>query len=326
MVTANSFGTQDSKSVEALENSGVELIYRNRPEPWSENELLDRVSGIDGLIIGADQVTEKVIQSADSLKIIAKHGVGLDNIDIEAATRSGICVTAGIRSNTIAVAEMTISLMFAIARNLVISDAEVKENKWNKRIGIELTNKIAGIVGLGSIGREVAIRLKGLKMNLIAVEPYRDNIFAEENNIKFVNIETLASEADIITLHSTLLPETKHIINNKIFSMMKKNAILINTARGELVDEVSLYDALSEKKIYGAAFDTFTEEPPIDSKLLGLSNFIGTPHIGAYTNEAVSNMSCLAAFSIRDFIDNKIPCNLINKEVIKKLKGWKKDV
>jgi len=326
MVTANSFGTQDLESVEALENCGVELIYRNRPEPWSENELQGKVSGIDGLIVGADQVTEKVIQSADSLKIIAKHGVGLDNIDIEAATRSGIFVTAGIQSNTIAVAEMTISLMFAVARNLVISDAEVKKNEWNRRIGIELTNKVAGIVGLGSIGREVAVRLKGLKMNLIAVEPYRDNIFAEENNIKFVNIETLASEADIITLHSSLLPETKHIINNKIFSMMKKNAILINTARGELVDEVSLYDALSEKKIYGAAVDAFTEEPPKDSPLLGLPNFIGTPHIGAYTNEAVSNMSCLAAFSIRDFIENKIPCNLINKEIIKNMKGWKKDV
>ena len=326
MVTANSFGTQDLESVEALENCGVELIYRNRPEPWSENELLGKVSDIDGLIVGADQVTEKVIQSADSLKIIAKHGVGLDNIDIEAATRLGICVTAGIQSNTIAVAEMTISLMFAVARNLVISDAEVKKNKWNRRIGIELTNKVAGIVGLGSIGREVAVRLKGLKMNLIAVEPYRDNIFAEENNIKFVNIETLASKADIITLHSSLLPETKHIINNKIFSMMKKNAILINTARGELVDEVSLYDALSEKKIYGAAVDAFTEEPPKDSPLLGLPNFIGTPHIGAYTNEAISNMSCLAAFSIRDFIENKIPCNLINKEIIKNMKGWKKDV
>lgn len=326
MVTSNSFGTQGSEAVEALENSGVELIFRNRSVPWSENELLDKMSGIDGLIIGADRVTEKVIQSADSLKIIAKHGVGLDNIDIKAATRSGICVTAGIRSNVIAVAEMTISLIFAIARNIVISDIEVKKNKWNKRIGIELTNKIAGIIGLGSIGREVAVRLKGLKMNLIAVEPYKDNIFAEEYNIKFVDIKTLASRADIITLHSPLLPETKHVINNKIFNMMKKNAILINTARGELIDEVALYNALSEKKIYGAAIDAFTEEPPRDCKLLGLSNFIGTPHIGAYTSEAINNMSCLAAFSIKDFVDNKIPCNLINKEVIKNMKGWKKDV
>lgn len=221
---------------------------------------------------------------------------------------------------------MTISLMFALARNIAISDAEVKKNKWNKRIGIELTNKVAGIVGLGSIGKEVAIRLKGLKMNLIAVEPYKDNIFAEEYDIKYVNIETLASRADIITLHSPLLPETKHTINNKILGMMKKNAILINTARGELVDEFSLYDALSEKKIYGAAIDAFTKDPPIGCKLLGLSNFIGTPHIGAYTSEAINNMSCSAAFSIRDFIDNRIPCNLINKEVIQNMKGWKKDV
>lgn len=326
MVTANSFGLQGPESIKILEDSGVEIIHKNRAKPWSEDELLSMVPGIDGLIVGADIITAKVIENADSLKIIAKHGVGLDNIDIKAATEKNIYVTAGIGSNSVAVAELTISLIFAVARKIVSSNIDIKNNIWKKQVGIELTGKTAGIIGLGRIGREVAIRLKGLKMKLLGFDPYCGNEFFEEHRIKKAEVETLAREADIITLHASLIPETKHIINSNILGMMKKNSILINTARGELVDETSLYHALKNKKIYGAAIDAFTEEPPSKSPLPGLSNFIGTPHIGAYTRESINKMSCLAAFSIQDFIKNNIPRNLVNKEVLNKRKGNENNV
>ena len=326
LITANSFGTHGPAPAQALEETGAQLIYMNRPQPWRQEELVGMVEGIDAMIIGADHLTGKVIDAAGSLKIIAKHGVGLDNIDMVAATRSGIMVTAGLHSNTVAVAEMTVSLMFALARNIIICDAEVRDNKWNKRVGIELTGKTAGIVGLGCIGKEVALRLKGLKMEVIAFDPYWDEAFAAKYDIRYADIKTLAAESDVVTLHAPLLPETRHIIDSNILDIMKEDAILINTARGGLVDEASLFEALSQKKIYGAAIDAFSEEPPTGCRLLELPNFIATPHIGAYTGESINNMSCQAAFSIRDFINRKVPENLINKEVIDNMKGWVRDV
>ncbi len=317
LITAHSFGKEGKEPFNILENVGITPVVKRKNQLWTEEELIEIIPGADGIIVGADLVTRKVIEKAEKLKIICKHGVGVDNIDLEAATEKGILVTTGVGSNTTAVAELTVALLLSMARNIPNSNNDIKSGKWIRCVGTELYGKTAGIIGLGRIGKEVAKNLRGLEMKVIAFEPVKDEKFAKENKIEFVDLKTLLTQSDIISLHVPLVQKTRNIINSDTIRLMKPNVFLVNTARGGLVDEEALYSALKSKRIAGAAIDTFILEPPFGSKLLELPNVIATPHIGAYTHEAINEMSCMAAKAVADFVSGKIPSFSINIEALK---------
>lgn len=313
LITAKSFGKEGREPFDILERAGIKAVIRRKNEIWTEEELIGIIDEFDGIIVGADEVTRNVIEKAKKLRIISKHGVGVDNIDIGAATEKGIIVTAGLGSNTVAVAEFAVTLIMNLARNITISNNETKKGKWVRRIGSELKGKTVGIIGMGKIGKEVAKRLYGMGMDIMAYEPFKDEKFAKTYQIKYVTLDKLLQNSDFVSLHAPLMPETQNIINKDNILLMKETAYIINTARGGLIDEDSLYKALNEKRIAGAAIDVFTNEPPLHSPLLTLENVIATPHIGAYTHEAVHNMSCMAASAIADYFEGKEPAFIINR-------------
>ncbi|MDK2824728.1 MAG: hypothetical protein PWP71_2646 [Clostridia bacterium] len=317
LITAQSFGKEGHEPFEILERANIEPVLKQKEKIWSEDELAEIISDFDGIIIGADKLTKKLIDKASKLKIISKHGVGVDNIDVNAATERGIPVVIAQGSNAVAVAELALALTFDLARNIQQCNLETKKGKWNRIIGVELQGKTAGIIGMGRIGKEVAKRVYYLGMNILAFDLYEDKEFAKNYSIDYVDLNTLLRKSDFVTLHLPLTKETEKIINKNNICLMKPTAYIINTARGGLIDEEALYEALKNNKIAGAAIDTFELEPPVNSSLLSLSNLIATPHIGAYTHEAINNMSRLAAQAVADFFMGKEPYYVINKQALR---------
>ncbi len=295
LITPRSFSKARHKADELLKDyEELEIVMNTTGRTLTEEEMIDQCSDIDGIIVGIDPMSEKVLKSAKNLKAISKYGAGLDNIDLDAAKELGIKVDRAVATNAMSVAELAIGLMFVASRSIVPTATSVKNGGWDrgKNAGNELYGKTLGIVGLGAIGREVARMAKGIGMNILGYDPYFDNQeFTDRYEISMVELEDLLKNADFITLHLPLTEETEHMINKDTLSIMKTSAYLINTSRGGLVDEDALYDALIDGVIAGAAQDVFSEEPPKGGhKLLDLPNFVLTPHIGAYTKEATERM------------------------------------
>lgn len=285
----------------------------------TKEELIESIGNFDAVVVRSrTKITRDIIESADKLKVIARAGVGVDNIDVEAATERGIMVVNAPESASITVAEHTLGVIIALARKITLADKSVKEGKWEKSkfVGIELFGKTLGIIGIGRIGKQVALRLKGFEMKMIAYDPYITEDEASKLGVTLVDLETLLEEADIITIHVPLSPETRHFISHRELELVKKDALLINCARGGIVDEDALYNALSEGKLGGVGLDVFEAEPPKDSPLLALDNVVVTPHIGASTIEAQQNASIIVAEEIKKVFNGESPNNLINLPVI----------
>jgi D-3-phosphoglycerate dehydrogenase len=275
-------------AVELLKSRGFEVVEVNEPP---EEELANLIKGFHAIIVRSKpRVTRRVIAAADALRVIARAGVGLDNIDVEAAEKKGIKVINAPESVTQAVAELAVGLMLAVARKIAFSDRKMRSGEWVKHeaVGLELKGKTLGIVGFGRIGKAVArICYHGFGMKIVYTDQIRDPEAEREFNAEHVDLETLLRRADIVSLHVPLTPETKHMINEDRLRLMKKTAILINTSRGAVVDTNALVKALREGWIAGAGLDVYEEEPlPKDSPLLGLENVVLTPHIGASSVEA----------------------------------------
>ena len=265
-------------------------------------QLLEEIKGYDVLVVrSATKVTKDVIEAGRKLKIIARAGAGLDNIDVQAASARGIELINAPEAPTIAVAELVIGLMLSWDRQLPRADASMKQGRWEKTqlMGSELRGKTLGIIGTGRIGRAVGYRAKAFLMNLLAFDIGRSAEFAERTGARYVDLDTLLRESDFVTLHVPLLPETHHMIGRRELELMKPTAVLINTSRGEVVDEAALADALRKGKIAGACLDVYEREPPRDSPLLKLPNVILTPHIGASTIEAQREAAVLVAEKIK---------------------------
>jgi len=268
-------------------------------------QLLEEIKGYDVLVVrSATKVTKDVIEAGRKLKIIARAGAGLDNIDVQAASARGIELINAPEAPTIAVAELVIGLMLSWARQLPRADASTKQGRWEKTqlMGSELRGKTLGIIGTGRIGRAVGYRAKAFSMNLLAVDVRRSAEFAERTGARYVDLDTLLRKSDFVTLHIPLLPETRHMIGKRELGLMKPTAVLINTSRGEVVDEAALADVLQKGKITGACLDVYEREPPKDSPLLKLPNVILTPHIGASTIEAQREAAVLVAEKIKEAI------------------------
>lgn len=266
-------------------------------------ELLSRLNGCEVLVVrSATKVTKEVIDAGKQLKVIARAGVGLDNIDVKEAEARGIKVLNAPEAPTVAVAELVLAHMLAWARHLPPADSGMKAGKWEKAqlMGSELRGKTLGIVGTGRIGREVGYKAKAFSMNLLAYDIRRSPEFVEQTGAKYVDLDMLFRESDFVTLHLSLVPETKHMVSKRELELMKSTAVLINTSRGGVVDEGALTEALRTGKIAGACLDVYEREPPRDSPLLRLPNVVLTPHLGASTREAQRDAAIIIAQKIKE--------------------------
>ncbi len=280
-----------------------------------KDKLLDIIGQYDGLAIrSATKVTEKIIAAADNLKVIGRAGIGVDNVDIPKATARGIIVMNTPFGNAITTAEHAIAMMFAAARQIPAADASTQAGKWEKSrfMGVELTGKCLGLIGCGNIGSIVADRAIGLKMKVVAFDPFLTPERAASLGVEKVELDDLFRRADFITLHTPLTDKTRNIIDAAAIAKMKNGAYVINCARGGLVDEQAVRDALDSGKLSGAAFDVFVEEPAKENVLFGAPNFVSTPHLGASTSEAQENVALQVAEQMCDYLLDGAVTNALN--------------
>ncbi|PPQ37725.1 D-3-phosphoglycerate dehydrogenase [Rhodoblastus acidophilus] len=293
---------------------GVEVDFQ--PALGKDKEKLAAIIGdYDGLAIrSATKVTPKILENAKNLKVVGRAGIGVDNVDIPAATARGIIVMNTPFGNSITTAEHAISLMLALARQIPAADASTQAGKWEKNrfMGVEITGKVLGVIGCGNIGAIVADRALGLKMRVIAFDPFLSAERAKNIGVEKVELADLLARADFITLHTPMTPQTKNILSAENLAKTKKGVRIINCARGGLVDEAALRAALDSGHVAGAAFDVFVEEPATSNVLFGHPNMICTPHLGASTNEAQENVALQVAEQIADYLTRGAITNAIN--------------
>jgi len=319
LVSSRSFANIVSVGEELLAKGGFE-IRRIGPDerPLDEERMKSIVARDkpDVIISGAEPISAEVLTASEGLRLIMKHGVGVDNIDLDAATALGIAVANAPGTNTEAVADFTIAFMLALLRHIVPAAESTRAGGWDRYLGRELGHQTVGVVGTGRIGRAVIRRLSGFGSPILAYDVYQDASLVKDFGIRYVKLEELLSQADIVTLHVPLLPETRKLIGREELARMKETAILINIARGELVDESALAEALIERRIAGAGVDVFATEPPKESPLLSLGNVLATPHIAAYTTEAMECMDRMCAETIIEVFAGRCPKNILNPAVL----------
>jgi len=275
------------KAIEVVKNAGLEVVYEEYPDQDRLKGLVKDVSGI--IVRSKPKVTKEIIDAAPTLKVIARAGVGLDNVDVEYAKSKGIEVVNAPTASSRSVAELAVALMFNIARKVAFADRKIREGTWPKKqcMGFELEGKTLGVIGFGRIGYNVAKIAKTIGMDIILYDVYKNEERARELGAEFVELEELLKNSDVITIHVPLLESTYHLIDEEKLKLMKPSAVLINTSRGPIVDNNALVKALQEGWIAGAALDVFEEEPlPKDHPLTKFDNVVLTPHIGASTVEA----------------------------------------
>jgi D-3-phosphoglycerate dehydrogenase len=299
-------------AVQIFKDRGIEVDFKPGLSPA---DLRAIIGAYDGLAVrSATKVTRELMEAAPKLKVVGRAGIGVDNVDVTTATARGVVVMNTPFGNAITTAEHAIAMMFALARQLPDASASTKAGKWEKNrfMGVELFGKTLGLIGCGNIGSIVADRALGLKMKVIAFDPFLSEKRAVEIGVEKVELDDLIARADFITLHTPLTEQTRNVISRDAIARMKKGARLINCARGGLVDEAALYDALKSGHLAGAALDVFETEPATDSPLFGLDNVVCTPHLGAATAEAQENVALQVADQMADFLLTGAVSNAIN--------------
>ena len=295
-----------------LKETDIEVVMGSK---MTEDELIGVIGDYDGMVVrSATKVTPRVLENAPKLKVVGRAGVGVDNIDLNAATGHGVLVVNAPDGNTIAATEHTIAMMLALARNIPQAVAKMKNGVWDKKafLGVELRNKVLGIIGLGRIGSAVARRAQALEMDIVAYDPFITEEKAGQMGIKLAPLEDVLKQADFITIHMPKTKDTYHILDDKAFSIMKDGVRILNCARGGIVDEEALYKYMTAGKVAGAALDVFEKEPYSEGPLLTLDNFIATPHLGASTAEAQLNVAYDVAEEIVDALRGKVVRNTVN--------------
>jgi D-3-phosphoglycerate dehydrogenase / 2-oxoglutarate reductase len=301
-----------------LRDAGYDIGSPEKNALLTEEDTLEALQGCVAVIAGSDPYTDRVLAGLPQLRIISRNGVGYDRIDVAAATRRGVAVTITPDSNHRAVAEHALALLLAVARSVPQNAIDTRNGNWRRRsVSIPLRGKTLGILGLGRIGRSVAIRAQAFGMRLLAFEKFPEMAFVKAHEIELVDLDTLLSRSDFVTLHMPMSVETKEMINRHTLARMKPGSVLINTARGGLVNEPDLAEAIRSGRLAGAGLDVLaTEPPPADHPLLALDNVIVTPHIAAFDSQALEEMAVDAAQNILDLFAGKWPAaSLINPEV-----------
>jgi D-3-phosphoglycerate dehydrogenase len=288
----------------------VEVVKNPTPE-----RLLEIIPAYEALVVRSNtKVTVDVLEAGKRLKVVGRAGTGVDNIDLDAATKRGIFVVNAPTGNSNAVAEHTIALMLTLARRIYPAVDSLKQGRWEKSAlqGQEVLGKTLGLIGLGRIGSLVASKAKGLDMRVVAHDPYASPERAASSGVELVSLETLLAEADFISVHTPLTPQTRGLVDGTKLALLKPTAYIINCARGGIIDEVALEEALREGRLAGAALDVFEHEPATHHPLVGLPNVIATPHVGASTNEAQENVATDVAQSVVDVLEGRMPSSPVN--------------
>lgn len=308
------------EGIKLLKSAGLEVIYASNPDP---KVVAGEIKGIDGVIVRTAPFNKDVIENADKLKVISRHGVGVDNIDIEEASKRGIFVLNTPGVNDISVAEHTLAMILALAKRIKEMDRAVRDGRFNIReeySAIDLDGKVLGIIGFGKIGSLVAKKCRyAFNMEILVYDPYVKEERVNEVEGRLVDLKILLKESDFVSIHTPLTNETKHLIGEKELKLMKPTSFIINIARGPIWDEKALAKALSEGWIRGAGTDVFEEEPPReDNPLLKIDNILLTPHMAALTKECVIRMATGAAKNVIDILSGKIPSSIVNYSLLKR--------
>ncbi len=318
LVTPTSFAKGNPDLKFTLEKTVGAVVYNPTNRPLASAELADLLKDVDGFIAGLDQIDASALAAAKRLKVIARYGVGVDRVDVAAATRHGIVVTNTPGANSAAVAELAVGLMLALCRHICQADQAMRCGQWPRFAGIGLRGKTVGLIGFGAIGREVAQRLGAFGCRLLASDPYvRPD--AAIGSVSLVPVDELLASSHIVSLHTAATSANAGMVNDDFLHKMKPGALLINTARGELIDEGALQRALEKKHLAGAALDCFGKEPPgADHPLLQMPQVIATPHMGAHTDEAVNAMGRMSLEACLAVLRGERPAHIVNPEVYNK--------
>ena len=293
-IATTTFGELYSKPLELLDSSNVDYYINNNARRLTEEEICDALIDVDAVIAGTEPYNENVLNRLPKLKVISRLGVGFDNIDILASEKKGIKVFTTETSPAPAVAELTLGLILNILRKITFHNNQMKAGTWTKNMGFSLSGKTLGIIGLGTIGKELVRIASGFGFHILAFDEQEDELFAKDNDVTYCELENLLKSSDIVTIHLNLSDQTKLLIDKEKVKLMKPEAILINTSRGEIIDENALYEALINSWIGGAGLDVFENEP-YTGPLTKLDNVVLTPHIGAYAKEIRIKMEVEAA-------------------------------
>lgn len=289
-----------------LEQYADVVVYNETGVPLRGDELLNLSDGVDGIVAGVDYYSKEVIKEMPAcVKVISRYGAGFDRIDLNACNRRGIVVTNTPGANATAVCELAFGLMLSCARNIPELHQQVCECAWPRANGMELAGKTIGIIGLGAIGKKLATRAQAFDMKVLTYDPYLDESYVRENSIQATDLDELIQNSDIISLHVPLNSQTYHLINGKRIAAMKEGAIIINTARGGLIDENAAASAIRAGHLRGIGLDVFEQEPLRESPLKGLPGVVFTPHTGAHTTEAVINMGLMAVNNLIDILEGR---------------------
>lgn len=296
---------------------GIE--YRWAPQlPFSEEDVIRELQNADAGIIDIEPYGESIFsQVKESAKLLVRFGVGFDKVDLKAASRNGIAVARTTGANTTGVAEMALTLMLACRRRINLYQARTKSGEWVKDIGNELIGGTVGIIGYGNIGRRLAKLLKGFECRILAYDPFPNEEAAKADGVELVSLEDIFRQSDAISIHVPYTEQTHHMVNTETLAMMKPEAVIVNTARGNIIDEEALYEALKSGKIAGAGVDVFAKEPlPVDSPLLALENAVLTPHVSSQTVESLWNIYKMAIDISADFFAGKGSPHILNPDYI----------
>jgi D-3-phosphoglycerate dehydrogenase len=313
---------QPNRNREILEAGGFEVVYPTVHETYLDRPmLLANLRGIDAVVAGAERYDEEVF-SQSRLRVVARFGVGYDAVDVESASRRKIAVTITAGANEDSVAEQALALIFGVFRQVPRRDRDVRHGEFRRSVGARIRGKTLGLVGLGRIGRALAWRAAGLGMNVIACDPCADAAYCDGQRIQLCQLEMLLGTADIVSLHLPGGPETKHLINAETLRLMKPSAVLINTARGTLVDEVALIEALQQGTIHAAGLDVFAREPlPADNPLVQLDNVVVSPHVAGWDYESIAAMAEISARCVVDLYQGRWPEGCVVNDQLRP--GWK---
>ncbi len=295
LVTPTSYGSMDPSLKTDLEDLVGQVVYNTTGKPLSSQQLQELLPGCQGMIAGLDEIDRLALDAAPELKVIARYGVGLNNVDLGAAREKGIIVTNTPGANSTAVAELTVALILDLMRGVLPAVQKTKAGGWPRSKGYSLEGKTVGLIGCGAIGKKAAQRLAGFGCRILAYDLYPDQEFAKRYAVRYSSLKEILPQADVVSLHLPGTPDTAGIVNRGFLNMMKTGSWLVNTARGDLIDEQALFEALQDGKLRGAALDVYSQEPPSrENPLLGLDQVIATPHMGAHSDSATNAMGRMA--------------------------------
>lgn len=308
------------QSTDSLQRMGCELRWESFWPARPEDELIRALRDVDGVVASIEAYTPGVIESAERLKVISRTGVGYDAVDVDAATARGVAVCTTVGSNDSTVADFAMTLMLALSRELFRGHAEVLRGGWNRPLARDFFGATVGIVGLGGIGKRLVHRLRGFEARILAYDIFRDEAFASQNAVRYVELDDLLREADHVSVHAPLLASTRGMIGERELRLMKPTAYLVNTARGPLIQEQALHQALKERWIAGAGIDVFENEPPVGSPLLdpSLDNLILGPHMAGVTRESNARSARMACENVAHILGGDAPLHyLVNQRALR---------